>query len=90
MTKKELIEVLCVEHAMPAKKVENIINDLFVLITKSIKDGEEVKINQFGIFKPVFRKGRKGRNPKTGETIQIPTKKTITFTLSKFLKENII
>ncbi len=89
MTKKELIEVLCVEHEMPSKKIESIVNDLFVLITKSLENGEEVKISQFGIFKPVLRKGRKGRNPKTGETIQIPDKKTVTFTLSKDFKRNL-
>jgi nucleoid DNA-binding protein len=56
-------------------------------ITKVMKSGDKLNITGFGIFKVADRKARVGRNPKTGEEIQIAASKKPRFTPGKFLKE---
>jgi len=56
-------------------------------IIDSLKNGEEVSISGIGIFEVKIRKGRKGRNPRTGETIQIPEMRVPKFRAAKGLKE---
>ena len=58
-------------------------------ITKALRKGEKVNITGFGIFKVADRKAREGRNPRTGETIQIKASKKPRFTAGKLLKEAI-
>ena len=60
---------------------------VFDSITRNIQKGEDVTINDFGKFKKVDRKARKGRNPFTGETIQIKASKKPRFLPAKALKE---
>ena len=61
---------------------------LFAIISEGLKQGDSVSISGFGSFKVVNRKARKGRNPQTGEALQIPASKAVKFTPSKALKEN--
>jgi len=58
-------------------------------ITKVLRTGDKVNITGFGIFKVADRKAREGRNPRTGETIQIKASKKPRFTPGKLLKEAI-
>ena len=58
-------------------------------ITKVLKSGDKVNITGFGIFKVADRKAREGRNPKTGEKIQIAASKKPRFTPGKVFKEAI-
>ncbi|NBY51582.1 MAG: HU family DNA-binding protein, partial [Actinobacteria bacterium] len=60
---------------------------VFDSIVRNIHKGEDVTINDFGKFKKVDRKARKGRNPFTGETIQIKASKKVRFLPAKALKE---
>ena len=65
--------------------------DAFIeIITASLRKGEKVNITGFGIFKVADRKAREGRNPRTGETIQIKASKKPRFTPGKLLKEAIM
>lgn|ERR1035437_9129308 len=59
-------------------------------ITKVMRKGEKVNITGFGVFKVADRKAREGRNPRTGETIQIKASKKPRFTPGKLLKEAIM
>ena len=56
-------------------------------IKKQMRNGEEVRIPDFGTFKVTARKARDGRNPATGATIKIPASKVAKFTPSKGLKD---
>ena len=58
-------------------------------ITSLLRSGEKINITGFGIFKVADRKAREGRNPRTGETIQIKASKKPRFTPGKLLKEAI-
>ncbi|MSY99342.1 MAG: HU family DNA-binding protein, partial [Actinobacteria bacterium] len=60
---------------------------VFDTIVRNISKGEDVMINDFGKFKKVDRPARKGRNPFTGETIQIKASKKVRFLPAKALKE---
>ncbi len=59
-------------------------------VTKAMRRGDKVNITGFGIFKVADRKAREGRNPRTGETIQIKASKKPRFTPGKLLKEAIL
>src|SRR3989344_9547354 len=62
--------------------------DAFVeMVTNALSKGDKVNITGFGIFKVADRKAREGRNPRTGETIQIKASKKPRFTAGKLLKE---
>ena len=64
--------------------------DAFVeIVTGALRKGDKVNITGFGIFKVADRKAREGRNPRTGETIQIKASKKPRFTPGKLLKEAI-
>lgn len=84
MTKSDLIEKLA--NLLPSKKEANaVVNKLFDEIVSAIKDGEKVVITGFGSFNLITTEVKKGRNPKTGESLMIPPKKKIRFKQSKDL-----
>jgi nucleoid DNA-binding protein len=64
-----------------------IVNEVFSVIQERLYQEEEVKIADFGSFKTVKRDARTGRNPSTGEAVEIPAKNAVTFKPAKYLKE---
>ncbi len=85
MNKAQLIEVVA-KKTCTKKEAQMAVEALLEAIKNSLKKKESVTIAGFGTFKVKERKARTGRNPKTGETIQIPAKKTVGFRASKELK----
>ena len=82
MTKNDLIEKIA--KLMPSKKEATIVvNKLFEEMLNAIINGEKVVITGFGSFNLLVTQTKKGRNPKTGETILIEPKKKIKFKQSK-------
>ena len=69
------------------KQGAELLNDLIGMITKHLKGGERVKIAGLGILQVRNRAARMGRNPATGEAIQIKASKKVAFRASKDLKE---
>lgn len=86
MNKADLADQV-LKFADSKKEAKEIVETLLDSIKKSLKKKDPVAISGFGTFKVKQTKARQGRNPKTGETIQIPAKKKITFRASKDLKE---
>jgi integration host factor subunit alpha len=68
---------------------ENIVNDIFYIITSGIKENEKVKITSFGTFQKRRKNERIGRNPKTRERKIISARKVVTFKASKLFKDRI-
>ena len=89
MNKAQFIAGLAPHFNGSKKDAANAVNVIFDSITRNIHKGEDVTINDFGKFKKVDRKARKGRNPFTGETIQIKASKKVRFLPAKALKETI-
>ncbi len=86
MTKNDIIEKI--SNLMPSKKEASIVvNKLFEEMLKAIVNGEKVVITGFGSFNLLVTQTKKGRNPKTGETILIEPKKKIKFKQSKEIFE---
>jgi DNA-binding protein HU-beta len=75
---------------IPKKQAGEFIDAFTDEVTKQMRKGEKVNITGFGIFKVADRKAREGRNPRTGETIQIKASKKPRFTPGKLLKEAIL
>ncbi|MBI3091305.1 MAG: integration host factor subunit beta [Candidatus Tectomicrobia bacterium] len=87
MTKAELVEQVAQNINLTKKQTETIINTLFKSITEALRDGDKVELRGFGSFRIRQRDPREGRNPKTGETVQIPAKKVPFFKAGKELRE---
>jgi integration host factor subunit beta len=91
MTKSELIEKMAEENPnLTRKQVEFIVNGVFDLIKKSLADGNKVEIRGFGSFKIREKKAKIGRNPKTGERVEVPAKKVPYFKPGKEIKETLL
>jgi len=89
MNKVELIAQVSKESDMPRQDIGKAIESFMQVISKALVNGESVVLVGFGTFKVTHRKARMGRNPKTGETINIPEKKTPRFSPGKALSEAI-
>ena len=87
MNKAQFIAALAPHFNGSKKEAAHAVEIIFDSITRNIQKGEDVTINDFGKFKKVDRKARKGRNPFTGETIQIKASKKPRFLPAKGLKE---
>ncbi|MBP7088292.1 MAG: HU family DNA-binding protein [Candidatus Omnitrophica bacterium] len=85
MNKAQLVEVIAAKTTTK-KEAQEIVETVWDSIKSSLKKKEDVAISGFGTFRVKQTKARTGRNPKTGETIQIPAKKKIAFRASKELK----
>lgn len=90
MTKSELIERLSDEHDMLNKKdAEAVINLIFDGIGDALAHGDRVEIRGFGSFSVREREAREARNPKSGELVKIPSRKTPFFKTGKELRERV-
>jgi DNA-binding protein HU-beta len=87
MTKKDFVKVLADGMSVSQKDAEKAFNGVFDAIANSLLSGEEVSIPKFGKFVPAVQGARTCRNPKTGDTIEVPEKKAIKFKPSKTLKD---
>ncbi len=88
MTKAGLAEAVMKAAGLETKAAsERIVDAFFDIIVKTMSRGEEVAITGFGTFRVVKRAARQGRNPKTGETIQIAASIKPKFRAGKLLKE---
>jgi integration host factor subunit beta len=87
MNKSQLIEALAKEENLPLKKAEDVVNTVFGDMERALIKGERVEIRGLGSFKVKQYDGYKGRNPKTGEVIDVAPKKLPFFKVGKELKE---
>ena len=87
VTLKHLAADLAEEHELSKKAAEAILTDMVGKITKHLKKGERIRIVGLGILQVRERAARMGRNPATGEAIQIKASKKVAFRAAKELKE---
>ena len=89
MNKSKLIETLAQVENMPLRKAEEVVNTVFGEMENALIRGERVEIRGLGSFKVKEYDGYKGRNPKTGEVIDVTPKKLPFFKVGKELKERV-
>jgi len=87
LTKADLIEEVLRITELPRKESETIVETIFDSIIESLQNGDKIEIRGFGSFRTRQRRGRVGRNPKTGEKVEVPPKKIPFFKPSKELKD---
>jgi len=87
LTKADLIEEVLKVTELPRKESETIVETIFDSIIDAIQKGEKIEIRGFGSFRTRQRRGRVGRNPKTGEKVEVPAKRIPYFKPSKELKD---
>ena len=79
MTKKDIIMKISEDTGLKQIEVKDVMQRAFDIITESLRAGDKVELRNFGIFKVKTRKGRVGRNPRTGDSVSIPDKKVVSF-----------
>ena len=87
MTKAELVDEVARVVQLTKKQAETIVNIVFDSIVESLRSGQKIELRGFGSFRLRNRKSRTGRNPKTGEKVEVPSKKIPYFKPGKELKE---
>ena len=90
MTKSDLIENLALQRDIPMKRAEQVINEIFAAMQQSLLNDERIEVRGFGSFEIREYEGYKGRNPKTGETIDVKPKKLPFFKVGKELRERVL
>jgi len=89
MNKSQLIESLAKEESLPIRNAEVVVSTVFGEMESALIRGERVEIRGLGSFKVKKYDGYKGRNPKTGEMIEVDSKKLPFFKVGKELKERV-
>ncbi|SHF65128.1 DNA-binding protein HU-beta [Desulforamulus putei DSM 12395] len=89
MNKNELISLAANKANMSKKTIEEVLTAILESIEESLAKGDKIQLVGFGTFEAKLRKAREGRNPKTGETIQIPATRVPVFKPGKSLKDTI-
>src|ERR1700740_234965 len=87
LTKADLIEEVWKATELPRKESETIVETIFDSIIEAIQKGEKIEIRGFGSFRTRQRRRRVGRNPKTGEKGEAPSRRLPFFKPSKELKD---
>lgn len=87
MNKTELIAAAAESTGMTKKDTERVLNAAIDAITAALVAGDKVQVSGFGIFEVKAREARVGRNPRTGETMEIAASKVPGFKASKTLKD---
>jgi len=87
MTKADLIDEISRLAELTRKDSEVVVETIFDSIVRSLRAGDKIEIRGFGSFRTRQRKPRIGRNPKTGDRVEVPAKKIPFFKPSKELKD---
>jgi integration host factor subunit beta len=87
MTKADLVEEVSKVTELTRKDSEVIVDTLFESVIKALRTGDKLEVRGFGSFRVRQRNARVGRNPKTGEKVEVPAKRVPYFKPSKELKD---
>ena len=89
MNKSDLVEMLSVRYGLSLNKSEDVVNTIVDAMINALKSGERIEIRGFGSFVVNDYKAYLGRNPKTGEPVEVKPKKLPFFKVGKELRERI-
>ena len=89
LTKADIVETIYENTGHPKSEVQRNIEILLNLMKEAIKKDSELLVSGFGKFESYAKQPRKGRNPQTGETIVLPSRRVVVFRLSGKLREEL-
>ena len=87
LNRQELVSAVADEADLPKAKAGEVVDAVFASIERALKNKQEVRLVGFGTFVTANRKAAKGRNPRTGEEIDIPASTSVRFKPGKVLKD---
>jgi integration host factor subunit beta len=87
MTKSELVEAIAARADLSKARAEMVVNSVFDAMTEALRSEDGVEIRGFGSLKVRAHKPYQGRNPRTGKSVQVPSKRLPFFKVGKELKE---
>ena len=89
MTRADLTEEVCQAIELPKKESDVVVCAIFDSVVRALRSGDKVEIRGFGSFHTRQRRGRIGRNPKTGARVEVPQKKIPFFKPGKELRDGV-
>ncbi len=90
MIRSELVETLALNQDIPLKRAEQVVSEVFDAMSEALTAGDKIEIRGFGSFVVREYESYTGRNPKTGERIEVKPKKLPFFKTGKDLKERVL
>jgi len=89
LTKKDIVMKIAEETGIKQIHVKKVVQRTFDAIVDALNQEQNIELRNFGVFKVRTRKGRMGRNPRTGEQVPIPDKKVVSFKQGLIMKEKV-
>ena len=89
MTKKDIVLKIVTQTNVKQIDVKKVVQKTLDCIIDSLSEGKKVELRNFGVFKVKQRKGRTGRNPRTGEVVPVPPKKVVVFKPGLIMKDRV-
>lgn len=90
MTKSQLIDRIAKKAPhVPRRQIEVIVNSVFDSMSDALHRGQRIEIRGFGSFAVKVRRARLGRNPKTGQKVEVPDRRSAYFTVGKELRDRL-
>ena len=89
LTKRDIVEKVAEQTGMNQFRVKPVVQKTFDTIADALIKGDRVELRGFGIFKTKSRKARKGRNPRTGDSVPVPAKRAVVFKAGMELKKKV-
>ena len=89
MTKKDMAKAIADEMGLPQTQAREIVQRVFDGIVETLLNEGRIELRNFGVFEVRERKPRTARNPRTGETVQVPAKRVVTFRPGRQMEERV-
>ena len=89
ITKKDIVLKIAGETGIKQIDIKRVVQSTLDKITEFLSHGETVELRNFGIFKIKSRRGRLGRNPRTGQEVPVPPKKVVVFKPGLIMKKEV-
>ncbi len=89
-TKRDLVERIAIATDLRQSDVKKTVQAFLDLVTADLADGRKIELRDFGVFSTKTRAPRTARNPRTGEKVQAPAKRTVRFKPGRLLRKLVV
>ena len=89
LTKKDLVLSVAKETGITQVQVKRVVQRLLDRLIENLKEGKTIELRNFGVFKVRQRAPRRGRNPKTGQEVPVPSKRVVVFKPGLLMRQDI-
>jgi len=89
LTKKDLVLAVAKETGITQVDVKRVVQRMLDQLIANLKEGKTIELRNFGVFKVRQRAPRRGRNPKTGQEVPVPSKRVVVFKPGRLMRQDI-